>query len=51
MCFGSFGFFEFGHPLVAHLPCEMDTQQILQVQETTLGQCLQVFAEPFTELS
>ena len=30
---------------------EMDTQQIPEVQETTLGQGIQVFAEPITKLS
>lgn len=38
-------------PLIAHTPFKMDTQLISQVQETTLGQGIQVFAEPVTELS
>ena len=34
----------------AYTACEMGTQQIPQVQEAALGQCLQVFAESVTEL-
>jgi len=38
-------------PAVAFATCEMDTQQISPLPETTLGQCLQVSATTVKEVS